>query len=137
MSIFARVNDETVQDVVVIDDAKKQKLKDVFWDMHTITKRTETVTNGGTNEIILYITINAKAKDEMISEYGFTRKQKEDLETLLENADGFIGTTQSLAISNTTAQDVIDNLSDSLSAERKNVVKKACSLVGKLRCYKS
>lgn len=132
---LAGVDDETVQDVVVIDDAKKQKLKDVFWDMHTITKRTETVTSGETSEIVLYITITAKTKDEMISEYGFTRKQKEALETLLENADGFIGTTQSLAISDATAQDVIDNLPDSLSAERKNVVKKACSLVGKLTYF--
>ena len=80
---------------------------------------TQTVTSGETSEIVLYITITAKMKDEMISEYGFTRKQKEALETLLENADGFIGTTQSLAISDATAQDVIDNLPDSLSAERK------------------
>lgn len=139
LSLFAvkvaGVDDETVQDVVVIDDAKKQKLKDVFWDMHTITKRTETVTSGETSEIVLYITITAKTKDEMISEYGFTRKQKEALETLLENADGFIGATQSLAISDATAQDIIDNLPDSLSAERKNVVKKACSLVGKLTYF--
>lgn len=131
----AGVDDETVQDVVVIDDAKKQKLKDVFWDMHTITKRTETVTSGETTETVLYITITAKTKDEMVSQYGFTRKQKEALETLLENADGFIGATQSLAISDATAQDVIDNLPDSLSAERKNVVKKACSLVGKLTYF--
>ena len=139
LSIFsvkvAGVDDETVQDVVVIDDAKKQKLKDVFWDMHTITKRTETVTSGETTEIVLYITITAKTKDQMISEYGFTRKQKEALETLLENADGFIGATRSLAISDVTAQQVIDNLPDSLSAERKNVVKKACSLVGKLTYF--
>ena len=139
LSIFsvkvAGVDDETVQDVVVIDDAKKQKLKDVFWDMHTITKRTETVTSGETSEIVLYITITAKTKDQMISEYGFTRKQKEALETLLENADGFIGATRSLAISDVTAQQVIDNLPDSLSAERKNVVKKACSLVGKLTYF--
>ena len=139
LSIFsvkvAGVDDETVQDVVVIDDAKKQKLKDVFWDMHTITKRTETITSGETSEIVLYITITAKTKDQMISEYGFTRKQKEALETLLENADGFIGATRSLAISDVTAQQVIDNLPDSLSAERKNVVKKACSLVGKLTYF--
>jgi len=131
----AGVEDDTVQDVVVIDDAKKQKLIDVFWDMHTITSRTETVTSGETSEIVLYITITAKTKDEMISEYGFTRKQKEALETLLENADGFIGATQSLAISDATAQDVIDNLPDSLPEERKLVVKKACSLVGKLTYF--
>jgi hypothetical protein len=56
----AGVEDDTVQDVVVIDDAKKQKLKEVFWDMHTITSRTETVTSGETSEIVLYITISAK-----------------------------------------------------------------------------
>ncbi len=131
----AGVEDDTVQDVVVIDDAKKQKLKEVFWDMHTITSRTETVTSGETSEIVLYITITAKTKDEMVSQYGFTRKQKEALETLLENADGYIGATQSLAISDATAQEVIDNLPDTLSNERKQVVKKACSLVGKLTYF--
>ena len=100
----AGVDDETVQDVVVIDDAKKQKLKDVFWDMHTITSRTETVTSGETSEIVLYITITAKTKDEMVSQYGFTQKQKEALETLLENADGYIGTTQSRELVNVVAK---------------------------------
>ena len=131
----AGVDDETVQDVVVIDDGKKEKLKEVFWDMHTITTRTETEGSGDDAETILYITINTKTKDEMISEYGFTGKQKEALETLLENADGFIGATQSLAISDATAKEVIDNLPESLSEERKTVVKKACSLVGKLTYF--
>lgn len=139
LSVFsvevAGKSDDTVQDVVVIDDAKKQKLKEVFWDMHTITSRTETVTSGETSETVLYITITAKTKDEMISQYGFNDKQKEALETLLENSDGFTGSMQSLAISDTTAQEVIDNLPDSLSASRKEVVKNACSLVGKLTYF--
>ena len=139
LSVFsvkvAGVEDDTVQDVVIIDDAKKQKLKDVFWDMNTITSRTETVTSEETSETILYITITAKTKDEMISEYGFTRKQQEALETLLENSDGYIGATQSLAISDATAKDIIDSLPDSLSEERKQVIKKACSLVGKVNYF--
>lgn len=45
---------------------------------------------------------SAKTKEEMIEEYAFTRKQKKALETLLENADGFIGAAQSLAISDET-----------------------------------
>ena len=131
----AGTGDDTAQDVVVIDDAKKQKLKDVFWDMHTITSRTETVTSGETSETVLYITITAKTKDQMISQYGFNAKQKEALETLLENSDAYVGSMQSLAISDATAQDVIDALPDSLSAERKSVVKKACSLVGKVTYF--
>lgn len=39
----AGVEDDTVEDVVVITEEKKQKLKDVFWDMHEITSRTETI----------------------------------------------------------------------------------------------
>ena len=131
----AGTGDDTAQDVVIIDDAKKQKLKDVFWDMHTITSRTETVTSGETTETVLYITITAKTKDEMISQYGFNAKQKEALETLLENSDGYMGTMQSLTISDATAQEVIDKLPDSLSENRKSVVKKACSLVGKVNYF--
>ena len=71
----------------------------------------------------------------MISEYGFTEKQKEALETLLENSSGMLASTQSLAISETTAQEIIDNLPDDLQEERKRVVKKACSLVGKLTYF--
>ncbi len=131
----AGTGDETAQDVVVIDDAKKQKLKDVFWDMNSISSRTETVTSGETTETVLYITITAKTKDEMITQYGFTDKQKEALETLLENNDVLISATQSLAISDATAKDVLQNLPDNLSAERKAVVKAACSLVGKVNYF--
>ncbi len=71
----------------------------------------------------------------MITEYGFTDKQKEALETLLENNDVLISATQSLAISDATAKDVLQNLPDSISAERKAVVKAACSLVGKVNYF--
>lgn len=68
----AGVEDDTVEDVVVITEDKKQKLKDVFWDMHEITSRTETVANGDTNEKVVYITITAENKrgnDRKISFY--------------------------------------------------------------------
>ena len=131
----AGVEDDTVQDVVVITEDKKQKLKDVFWDMHEITSRTETVTNGDTSEKVVYITITTKTKDDMISKYNFTRKQQEALNTLLEQDEVLISATQSLAISDATAQDVLKNLPESLSAERKKVIKAACSLVGKVNYF--
>lgn len=131
----AGVEDDTVQDVVVITDDKKQKLKDVFWDMHEITSRTETVANGDTSEKIVYITITTKTKDDMISKYNFTRKQQEALNTLLEQDEVLISATQSLAISDATAQDILKNFPDSLSAERKKVIKAACSLVGKVNYF--
>ena len=131
----AGVEDDTVEDVVVITEDKKQKLKDVFWDMHEITSRTETVANGDTNEKVVYITITAKTKEEMIEKYHFTRKQQEALNTLLEQDEVLISATQSLAISDATAQDILKNLPDTLSAERKKVIKAACSLVGKVNYF--
>ena len=131
----AGAEDDTVEDVVVITEEKKQKLKDVFWDMHEITSRTETITNGETSEKIIYITINTKTKGDMIAQYGFTRKQQEALDTLLEQDEVLISATHSLAISDGTAQDILKNLPDSLSPERKKVIKAACSLVGKVNYF--
>ena len=131
----AGVEDDTVEDVVVITEDKKQKLKNVFWDMHEITSRTETVASGDTNEKVVYITITAKTKEEMIEKYHFTRKQQEALDTLLEQDEVLISATHSLAVSDATAQDILKNLPDSLSAERKKVIKAACSLVGKVNYF--
>lgn len=131
----AGVEDDTVEDVVVITEDKKQKLKNVFWDMHEITSRTETVTNGDTNEKVVFITITAKTKEDMISQYNFTRKQQEALNTLLEQDEVLISAAQSLAVSDATAQDILKNLPDSLSVERKKVIKAACSLVGKVNYF--
>lgn len=131
----AGVEDDTVEDVVVITEDKKQKLKNVFWDMHEITSRTETVANGDTNEKVVYITITAKTKEEMIEKYHFTRKQQEALNTLLEQDEVLISAAQSLAVSDATAQDILKNLPDSLSVERKKVIKAACSLVGKVNYF--
>lgn len=131
----AGVEDDTVEDVVVITNDKKQKLKAVFWDMHEITSRTETVTNGETSEKVIYITINTKTKDDMIAQYSFTRKQQEALDTLWEQDEVLISATQSLAVSDATAQDILKNLPDSLSPERKKVIKAACSLVGKVNYF--
>ena len=131
----AGAEDDTALDVVVITEDKKQKLKNVFWDMHEITSRTETVANGDNSEKVVYITITAKTKEDMISQYNFTRKQQEALDTLLEQDEVLISATQSLAVSDATAQDILKNLPDSLSAERKKVIKAACSLVGKVNYF--
>ena len=131
----AGVEDDTVEDVVVITEDKKQKLKNVFWDMHEITSRIETVANCDNSEKVVYITITAKTKENMLSQYNFTRKQQEALDTLLEQDEVLIYAAQSLAVSDRAAQDILKNLPDSLSAERKKVIKAACSLVGKVNYF--
>lgn len=135
----AGTEDETAQDVVIIDEAKKEILKQVFWDMHSLSSYTETTTSGegeeAVTETVLYITINTKTKDDMIAEYGFTKNQQEALATLLENSDILIASSQSLAVSDGTAKGVLDALPDNLSAKRKAVIKAACSLVGKVNYF--
>ncbi len=87
------------------------------------------------NEKVVYITITAKTKEDMISQYNFTRKQQEALDTLLEQDEVLISIAQSLAVSDRAAQDILKNLPDSLSAERKKVIKAACSLVDKVNYF--
>lgn len=125
--------------MVIIDENKKEILKQAFWDMHSLSSRTETVNSGGgegaATETVLYITINAKTKEEMIAEYGFTDNQQEALATLLENSDILIASSQSLVISDGTAKGVIDALPENLSPKRKAVIKAACSLIGKVNYF--
>ena len=102
---------------------------------HEITSRTETVINGDTSEKIVYITITTKTKDDMISKHNFTRKQQEALDTLLEQDEVPISIAQSLAVSDRAAQDILKNLPESISAERKKVIKAACSLVDKVNYF--
>ena len=87
------------------------------------------------SEKVVYITITAKTKEKMIEKYHFTRKQQEALNTILEQDEVLISATQSLAVSDRAAQDILKNLPDSLSAERKKVIKAACSLVGKVNYF--
>ena len=71
----------------------------------------------------------------MIEKYHFTRKQQEALDTFLEQDETLISIAQSLAVSDRAVQDILKNLPDSLSAERKKVIKAACSLVDKVNYF--
>ena len=88
------------QEVVSMDESKKQILKDVFWTMneitHSITSKTENVvteTDDGNGNIVessesktrtyLYIKVIHKSVDEMATQYGFSEIQKEQLSELL------------------------------------------------------
>lgn len=141
---IAGTDDETAQDVVIIDEAKKEKLIEVYWDMVQIESHVETSARppeGGdpnappTEEKVLYINIVSKTAEDMIGVYNFSERQQEALKTLLENNEVLIGASQSLAVSDGTAQDVLKNLPKSLPQKRKDVVKAACSLVGKVNYF--
>lgn len=88
------------QEVVTMNESKKQILKDIFWDMNEISSKEETKTetviieeDDGHGNIIqtekkvlrtyLYITVAHKTADEMANRYRFTQKQKDYLMELL------------------------------------------------------
>ena len=127
----AGTDDDAAQDVVIIDENKKNLLKEVFWDMNTISSYIAQENE----ENILYISITGKTSDEMISEYHFTQRQQEALVALLENSVLLLSATQNLTIIDTDAIDVLNSLPETLSAHRKAVVKAACSLVGKVNYF--
>ncbi len=88
------------QEVASMDDSKLQLLKDIFWEMNSISKSTASKTenvitetddgNGNITEtteqktrIYLYITVSHKTVDEMADKYGFNTSQREQLAELL------------------------------------------------------
>lgn len=94
------------QDVVTLDENKISILTSIFWDMNTISSKTEiktvTVVNetdDGNGNIIqtetqeeqsfLYITVTHKTAEEIAAQYSFSGEQKSALDALLapENAE--------------------------------------------------
>lgn len=74
------------QEVVTMDDNKKQILKDIFWDMNELTYevKDELVTERGVNSSemprevqkkVLHITISSKTAEQMKTQYYFTPAQ--------------------------------------------------------------
>ena len=89
------------QEVVSMDENKKQILTDIFWAMNTITYSTETKTENvvtetddGNGNIVqtyttstktyLYVTVLHKTMSEIVDEYKFNEEQKECLTELLQ-----------------------------------------------------
>lgn len=135
----AGAEDDTAEDVVVFDEAKAEKLKDYFRTANTVEYSVvETTISDGNNvvtEKYLTITITGKTKEELMDEYELTDKQREAVETLLEYGDVLTSSSHSLAITNADVQSIIEGLPDSLPQERRDVVKNAGSLVGKVNYF--
>ena len=81
------------QEVVTMDNAKRISLKQIFWDMNTLTSevREEMVTEQGVNSLetpkevkkrVLHITINSKTVEQMKVEYNLNPAQISQLTEL-------------------------------------------------------
>ena len=98
-SVKTTTDSENGQEVATMDEDKYDILRDVFWDMHVITSRTQEKTeteivetedeNGNIIETeqevtntYLYIIIQHKTPEEMADAYGFNSDQREQLAEL-------------------------------------------------------
>lgn len=135
----AGAEDDTAEDVVIFDEDKAERLKEYFRTANTVEYDvTEfSITDGEetTTEISLTITITGKTKEELMDEFELTEKQREAVETLLEHGDIITSSSHSLAITDADVQSIIEGLPDSLPQKRKDVVKNAGSLVGKVNYF--
>lgn len=132
----AGAEDNTAADVVIFDNVKAENLKAYFRAANTVNYTVTESTNAD-NEIVkkLTVTISGKTKDELMDLYGLTAKQREAVETLLEHGDVLTSSSHSLAITNADVQSIINGLPQSLPQKRKDVVKNAGSLVGKVNYF--
>ena len=122
-------------DVATLDPDRVERLRQVFWDMTTITTEEETVEGEDGNETILHITIEAKTADDMREIYAFTDYQNEALDALLEEMELLGGLLGDLSITQADAVALLKNLPDDLSPERKAVIQHALMLVGKVNYF--
>ncbi|MFT9055954.1 MAG: hypothetical protein ABF449_04915 [Ethanoligenens sp.] len=77
-------------EVSTMDDAKFADLKEVFWDMNSITGSTETLSSYSDSssqvlKTVLHIQVQSKTCSEMAAQYAFTSEQVAQLNELLSD----------------------------------------------------
>lgn len=132
-------------DVATLDTDRVDKLTAVFWDMTTLTSAVETIPHADSDpnddiddswtEHILHITITPKTADDMRTAYAFTAYQNSALDELLADRAALSSMAGSLTITSADVLAVLQALPDDLSPERRAVVEKVLSLVGKVNYF--
>ena len=106
-AVKTNTDKDNPQEVATMDESKKQILSDIFWEMNSISSRSEshsemeiTETDDGNGNIVqtettvtkttLYITVSHKTVEEMADLYGFDAEQREYLAELLKDENNSI-----------------------------------------------
>ena len=101
-AVKTNTDKDNPQEVATMDESKKQILSDIFWEMNSISSRSEshseteiTETDDGNGNIVqtettvtkttLYITVSHLTVNEMADLYGFDAGQREYLAELLKD----------------------------------------------------
>ena len=129
-------------EVATLTEEKMEILREIFWDMNTITYWTEIVP-GDKDEadtVILHITVTIKTHLQMADEYRFNTEQRRLLEELMqpkyqELFMALTGSYQDIELSPDEVAKIIENLPADLSENRKQVVLTAYQLLGKVHYF--
>ena len=129
-------------EVATLTEEKMEILREIFWDMNTITYWTEIVP-GGKDEadtVILHITVTIKTHLQMADEYQFNTEQRRLLEELMQPKfqELFMvltGSYQNIELSPENVAKIMENLPADLSAERRQVVLTAYQLLGRVHYF--
>lgn len=129
-------------EVATLTEEKMEILREIFWDMNTITYWTEIVP-GGKDEadtVILHIIVTIKTHLQMADEYQFNTEQRRLLEELMqpkyqELFMALTGSYQNIELSPENVAKIMENLPADLSAERRQVVLTAYQLLGKVHYF--
>ena len=129
-------------EVATLTEEKMEILREIFWDMNTITYWTEIVP-GGKDEadtVILHITVTIKTHLQMADEHQFNTEQRRLLEELMQPKyqELFMvltGSYQDIELSPDEVAKIIENLPANLSENRKQVVLTAYQLLGKVHYF--
>ena len=106
-AVKTNTDKDNPQEVATMDESKKQILSDIFWEMNSISSRSEshseteiTETDDGNGNIVqtettvtkttLYITVSHLTVDEMADLYGFDAEQREYLAELLKDKNNSV-----------------------------------------------
>lgn len=128
-------------DVVTIDDERIELIRKVFWDMNAVSYHVQTIEHEDSTETILHITITSKDATEMPDIYHFSKNQQEALAELLEPEYAqmlaeLVGTYGGeIVLDEAQVRDMLAAMPEDVSAERRTVVEKAYSLLGKVAYF--
>ena len=128
-------------DVAALTPDRVERLRSVFWEMCTITSKTDTIHHPATEssrawmETNLDITVEARTADDMRIEYGFSEEQDQALTELLNQPDALDALLTDLGTSQAEVKELLGNLPEDLNPERRAIVETACSLVGKVNYF--
>ena len=126
---------EDATDVATFDEDRVERLKKVFWDMVEVWGEVVEVEEGELKVKVLILHIESKTVYEMRDFYHFTEYQNTALDALLDELGMFDDMIGDLTITQEDALKLLENLPEGLNPDRKAVIEKALTLVGKVNYF--